>query len=80
MYRVRVIGDGQPLSQGNVNCTIQCLYIKNQSLTFWFSYYIFYLASINGYGDIGPENNMTIYGKGYFLIVSISNLGYLIHA
>ena len=59
MYRVRITGDGNSLNQATVNCTIQCSYI--QSVNFHFPSYTIYLASVNGFGDIGPENDMTIY-------------------
>ena len=62
MYRGRITGDEDSLNQATVNCTIQCSYI--QSVILQFSSYTIYLASVNGLGDTGPENNMTILGYG----------------
>ena len=58
-YRLRIVGDGNSFVQNSVNCTIGCFYILNP--TFQFSNYTVYLASINEDGDIGPENNVTIW-------------------
>ena len=61
MYTVRVAGDGTSVGEGTTNCTTStCLYVL-EIPTFATSYAIF-VASINGDGDVGPDNNSTING------------------
>ena len=62
MYTVRVVGDGgTSVGHGSTKCTTSpCLFVQqvNVSAT---SYTIF-VASINGDGEEGPENNITVLG------------------
>eukprot|EP00731_Ephydatia_muelleri_P029128 Em0020g772a len=51
--------DGNPTSY-NISITNRSDPVKIQNPAFYFTNYTVYLASINGYGDIGPENNVTI--------------------
>ena len=59
-YRLRIAGNGNSIGQHSVYCTVECFYIQIQNPAFQFTNYTVYLASVNGYGDIGPENNVTI--------------------
>lgn len=60
MYRLRVADNGNFIGQQIVYCTIECFYIQSQNPAIQCTHYTIHLASINGYGDIGPENNVTI--------------------
>ena len=63
MYTVRVVGDGTFVGNGSTTCTtspcIHSLYLKGYVST---TNYTIFIASINGDGDIGPENFSTING------------------
>ncbi|KAL5500193.1 hypothetical protein EMCRGX_G011710 [Ephydatia muelleri] len=61
MYSVRVVGDGTFIGQGNASCSaVVCLLIMYPEKSVIATKYNVFLASINGYGDVGPESNSTI--------------------
>ena len=64
MYIVRVVGDGTFVGQGNASCSaVVCLLIMYPEKSVIATKYNVFLASINGYGDVGPESNSTISGQ-----------------
>ena len=64
MYTVRVVGDGTSIGQGIANCSaLVCLFIMYPQILVTAVKYTVFLASINGYGNKGPESNSTISGQ-----------------
>ena len=66
MYTVRVVGDGTSIGQGIANCSaLVCSFIMHPQISVTASAvkYTTFLASINGYGNKGPESNSTISGQ-----------------
>ena len=63
MYTVRVVGDGgTSVGQGFTKCTTsRCLYVQHIYISA--SSYTIFVASINGDGEEGPENDITINSK-----------------
>ena len=64
MYSVRVVGDGSFVGQGSANCTNSpCLHVIYPEISAFATTYTIFVASINGDGDVGPENSSTISGQ-----------------
>ena len=63
VYTVRVVGDGATsVGRGSTKCTTSpCLYVQQVYISA--SSYTISVASINGDGEEGPENDITISSK-----------------
>ena len=60
MYTVRVVGDsGTSVGHGSTKCTTSpCLFVQKVNVPA--TSYTIYVASINGDGEEGPANNITV--------------------
>ena len=69
VYTVRVIGDGGAfVGHGSTKCTTSpCLYVQQVYVSD--TSYTIFVASINGDGEEGPENNITIISKEWNIVI-----------
>ena len=83
MYTVRVVGDGGAyVGHGSTQCiTSPCLYVQQVYISA--TSYTIFVASVNGDGNEGPYNTITINSKSYYDIISAiskwSTNQYLVH-
>ena len=63
VYTVRVVGDGgTSVRHGSTKCTTSpCLFVQQVNVPA--TSYTIFVASINGDGEEGPENNTTVNSK-----------------
>eukprot|EP00731_Ephydatia_muelleri_P011212 Em0006g106a len=76
VYTVRVVGDGgTSVGHGSTKCTTSpCLFVQQVNVPA--TSYTIFVASINGDGEEGPENNSTVNNSFNYLIKYTSLLSY----